>query len=392
LYVEIATVSAPLMSDLNEFVDRLSAGIFADTQADVDAEQALFTELTTEKIPACEAQFNKYSELVTEADALAEPGRSSTPENMSRASMITSDNPYAVHSKEEIIGKWGEVCGLIPQRKQQIESEAADQAKREELRKKFAQLAETSSSFYQGLHKRVDAVQDDTKTELEKQLETLAAIKAESEGHALAELESVAKEMEAAVILENEHSNLTIEMVRGQQQGLMIYISTSETDIGNQIYTRDKSNITDEQMEEFRSSFKHFDKDRSGTLDKLEFRACLLSLGIDIPQVPTPGNDAEFERILKKCDPDSNGSINFTEFVAFMAEERADADSKDDLLAQFTTLAGGAAFIMPNMLNELGPELKEYCIQNMAPYEGGPEGALDYQSFAAAAFGEGAEV
>lgn len=36
-------------------------------------------------------------------------------------------------------------------------------------------------------------------------------------------------------------------------------------------------------MKEFRESFDHFDKDKSGALSDLEFRGCLLSLGVDIP-------------------------------------------------------------------------------------------------------------
>lgn len=43
--------------------------------------------------------------------------------------------------------------------------------------------------------------------------------------------------------------------------------------------TRDSKGISNEQMEEFRKSFLHFDKSRSKRLETKEFKACLISLG-----------------------------------------------------------------------------------------------------------------
>ena len=37
---------------------------------------------------------------------------------------------------------------------------------------------------------------------------------------------------------------------------------------------------------------------------------------------------------------------------------------------------------------DLAPELAQYCIDNMAPFAGGPAGALDFKSFACALYGE----
>jgi actinin alpha len=58
------------------------------------------------------------------------------------------------------------------------------------------------------------------------------------------------------------------------------------TELQNQILTRDSRGITEEQMKEYRDSFNHFDKDGSKKLDHVEFRACLISLGYDMPQIP----------------------------------------------------------------------------------------------------------
>jgi hypothetical protein len=47
----------------------------------------------------------------------------------------------------------------------------------------------------------------------------------------------------------------------------------------DQIAAQTGSNITPEKLAEFKETFKHFDKDNSGLLDKLELKACLQSLG-----------------------------------------------------------------------------------------------------------------
>jgi actinin alpha len=58
-----------------------------------------------------------------------------------------------------------------------------------------------------------------------------------------------------------------------------------------QILTRDSKGISEDQMNEFRMSFNHFDKNRTRRLEPKEFKACLISLGYKIRddrQVPFP--------------------------------------------------------------------------------------------------------
>ena len=49
-----------------------------------------------------------------------------------------------------------------------------------------------------------------------------------------------------------------------------------------QILTRDSKGISEDQMNEFRMSFNHFDKNKSRRLEPKEFKACLVSLGYKI--------------------------------------------------------------------------------------------------------------
>lgn len=47
----------------------------------------------------------------------------------------------------------------------------------------------------------------------------------------------------------------------------------------DQLKTTNQNNITDELLNELKDAFKHFDKDNSNQLDKLEFRAVLQAVG-----------------------------------------------------------------------------------------------------------------
>ena len=44
---------------------------------------------------------------------------------------------------------------------------------------------------------------------------------------------------------------------------------------------RDSKGITEEQLNEYRASFNHFDKDRQG-LDQEQLKSCLISIGYNI--------------------------------------------------------------------------------------------------------------
>ena len=57
-----------------------------------------------------------------------------------------------------------------------------------------------------------------------------------------------------------------------------------------QILTRDSKGISEDQMNEFRLSFNHFDKNRTRRLEPKEFKACLVSLGYNIRDDRQVGN------------------------------------------------------------------------------------------------------
>ncbi|KAK4806287.1 hypothetical protein QYF61_008473 [Mycteria americana] len=180
-----------------------------------------------------------------------------------------------------------------------------------------------------------------------------------------------------------------LQHIRVGWEQLLTTIARTINEVENQILTRDAKGISQEQMQEFRASFNHFDKDHSGALGPEEFKACLISLGYDVEN--DRQGDAEFNRIMSVVDPNNSGIVTFQAFIDFMSRETTDTDTADQVIASFKVLAGDKNYITAEELRrELPPDQAEYCIARMAPYQG-PDavpGALDYKSFSTALYGE----
>merc|ERR1712202_123666 len=108
--------------------------------------------------------------------------------------------------------------------------------------------------------------------------------------------------------------------------------------------------LTKDQMNEYRNSFQHFDRDNSGQLNREEFNGCLLSLGYECDLKKKKG-EAGFQRI--------------------MTRENTDTDTKPQIVDSFTVLADNKPYITAEELRrELPADQAEYCISRMSPYEG----------------------
>ncbi|KAI7747542.1 hypothetical protein M8C21_016744, partial [Ambrosia artemisiifolia] len=87
--------------------------------------------------------------------------------------------------------------------------------------------------------------------------------------------------------------------------------------------------LDDEQLTELREIFRSFDRNNDGSLTQLELGSLLRSLGL------TPSPD-QLDALIQKADTNSNGFVEFSEFVALVAPELLPAKSPytDDQLKQ----------------------------------------------------------
>ncbi|NXE47690.1 ACTN2 protein, partial [Casuarius casuarius] len=300
---------------------------------------------------------------------------------------ISSSNPYSTVTVEEIRTKWEKVVKqLVPQRDQSLQEELARQHSNERLRRQFAAQANVIGPWIQTKMEEIARSSIEMTGPLEDQMNQLKQYEHNIVNYKtnIDKLEGDHQLIQEALVFDNKHTNYTMEHIRVGWELLLTTIARTINEVETQILTRDAKGITQEQMNEFRASFNHFDRRKNGLMDHDDFRACLISMGYDL-------GEAEFARIMSLVDPNGQGTVTFQSFIDFMTRETADTDTAEQVIASFRILASDKPYILADELRrELPPDQAQYCIKRMPPYTGpgSVPGALDYTSFSSALYGE----
>ncbi|XP_067392101.1 alpha-actinin-2 isoform X4 [Emydura macquarii macquarii] len=299
---------------------------------------------------------------------------------------ISASNPYSTITMDEIRAKWDKVKQLVPVRDQSLQEELARQHSNERLRRQFAAQANVIGPWIQTKMEEIARSSVELTGPLEDQMNQLKQHEHNIINYKtnIDKLEGDHQLIQEALVFDNKHTSYTMEHIRVGWELLLTTIARTINEIETQILTRDAKGITQEQMNEFRASFNHFDRKKSGLMDHDDFRACLISMGYDL-------GEAEFARIMSLVDPNGQGTVSFQSFIDFMTRETADTDTAEQVIASFRILASDKPYILAEELRrELPPEQAQYCIRRMPAFSGpgAVPGALDYTSFSSALYGE----
>ncbi|XP_065445132.1 alpha-actinin-2 isoform X2 [Chrysemys picta bellii] len=299
---------------------------------------------------------------------------------------ISASNPYSTITMDEIRAKWDKVKQLVPVRDQCLQEELARQHANERLRRQFAAQANVVGPWIQTKMEEIARSSIELTGTLEDQMNQLKQHEHNIINYKtnIDKLEGDHQLIQEALVFDNKHTSYTMEHIRVGWELLLTTIARTINEIETQILTRDAKGITQEQMNEFRASFNHFDRKKNGLMDHDDFRACLISMGYDL-------GEAEFARIMSLVDPNGQGTVSFQSFIDFMTRETADTDTAEQVIASFRILASDKPYILAEELRrELPSEQAQYCIRRMPAYSGpgAVPGALDYTSFSSALYGE----
>ncbi|XP_062938777.1 alpha-actinin-2 [Cynocephalus volans] len=299
---------------------------------------------------------------------------------------ISSSNPYSTVTMDELRSKWEKVKQLVPIRDQSLQEELARQHANERLRRQFAAQANAIGPWIQNKMEEIARSSVQITGALEDQMNQLKQYEHNIINYKsnIDKLEGDHQLIQEALVFDNKHTNYTMEHIRVGWELLLTTIARTINEVETQILTRDAKGITQEQMNEFRASFNHFDRRKNGLMDHEDFRACLISMGYDL-------GEAEFARIMTLVDPNGQGTVTFQSFIDFMTRETADTDTAEQVIASFRILASDKPYILAEELRrELPPDQAQYCIKRMPAYSGpgSVPGALDYTAFSSALYGE----
>ncbi|XP_037989405.1 alpha-actinin-4 isoform X3 [Motacilla alba alba] len=357
--------------------------------------QDMFIVHTIEEIQGLIAAHDQFKSTLPDADKEREAILGIQREAQRIADLhgiqLPASNPYTSVTPQIINSKWERVQQLVPKRDQALQEEQSRQNSNEHLRRQFGSQANRVGPWIQTKMEEIGRISIEMNGTLEDQLNHLKEYEENIVEYKpnLELLEQQHQLVQEALIFDNQHSNYTMEHLRVGWEQLLTTIARTINEVENQILTRDAKGISQEQMQEFRASFNHFDKDHGGALGPEEFKACLISLGYDVEN--DRQGDAEFQRIMAVVDPNGSGSVTFQAFIDFMSRETTDTDTAEQVINSFRVLAGDKNYITAAELRrELPAAQAEYCIARMAPYPGpdGVPGALDYKSFSTALYGE----
>ncbi|XP_065749861.1 alpha-actinin-2 isoform X5 [Phocoena phocoena] len=314
--------------------------------------------------------------------------------NWMEGAMEDLQDMFIVHSIEEI-----QVKQLVPIRDQSLQEELARQHANERLRRQFAAQANAVGPWIQNKMEEIARSSIQITGALEDQMNQLKQYEHNIINYKnnIDKLEGDHQLIQEALVFDNKHTNYTMEHIRVGWELLLTTIARTINEVETQILMRDAKGITQEQMNEFRASFNHFDRRKNGLMDHEDFRACLISMGYDLVRqnecffATLPQGEAEFARIMTLVDPNGQGTVTFQSFIDFMTRETADTDTAEQVIASFRILASDKPYILAEELRrELPPDQAQYCIKRMPAYSGpgSVPGALDYAAFSSALYGE----
>jgi len=325
-----------------------------------NANETVKDPISCATVPDAQDLIHTFEQLVAE-----KPSQESKLGQLnSLASELTSSfgvNSFQPHSPSDIQGRWNAFLSDVDARKQALDAELAKQQHNENLRVQFAEKAKALQSFIQ---EQSAFVNSNSTAELEDQLKEIQNRKPTIFGGSdqLSAVEALNTQLSEAGVTHNPHTDLTFQSLRADFQQLVKETNNKETLIQKEIIQKTGSRVSAEQLAEFREVFDHFDKDRRGSLNRLEFKSCLQSLGEDLP-------DAELDKIIAAVG--TGGKVPFDSFCDFMANKSADSESKDQILEAFRALGGDKGFITEDELKRALPAEKvAYLIKAMPIHNG----------------------
>ncbi|CAL1399497.1 unnamed protein product [Linum trigynum] len=92
--------------------------------------------------------------------------------------------------------------------------------------------------------------------------------------------------------------------------------------------TSNRLKLDEAQIADLRGIFRSFDRNKDGSLTQIELASLIRSIGLN------PSSD-ELRALLQRADTNSNGLVEFTEFLAMLAPEEEPAYGEEQLRQLF---------------------------------------------------------
>ncbi|KAH9480827.1 Alpha-actinin-like protein 1 [Psilocybe cubensis] len=236
---------------------------------------------------------------------------------------------------------------------------------KEDLRKRFASLAHAFERSLQDVSSSLASLSGPLESQ-QAQVQHIQTHRLPQLSASLKELAEAEAACEAANVEENDYTVFTCQDLEFELELVVHGVAKKIGFIDNQIVSRNMTNLTPAQLEEFESTFRYFDKDETNTLNLAEMIAALASLGIVYSEEDM---DLIYEQLVSEY-----GNVTFEAFINLLVEITEDQTSPDQLREAFRGIAKDKPFVteLDLRLAHLPAASIEYLREAM-PKAPGPE-------------------
>ncbi|KAG4301887.1 hypothetical protein PCANB_002126 [Pneumocystis canis] len=250
---------------------------------------------------------------------------------------------------------WKKLINAEAQKSRQINDKIRDI--KENLRRSFAERANDFSLMLNTISIEISGLKGD----LEEQLEHITLLNEHIKPlkDELQQLKRLEEDCKEAKIEENDYTNFSYDDLEYELILASDSVHKKLQFIESQIVIRQKTNLTQAQMKEFDTVFKHFDRYGINALQGEVFTAALAALGLAY-------DEQEMEDIIAKASNET-GVVTYNQFIDFLVDEMEDHDSPDQVLLAFRDVADGKPYITELDLRQslVPPTEVEYLVSQM---------------------------
>ncbi|KAI0699926.1 actinin-like protein [Cerioporus squamosus] len=236
-------------------------------------------------------------------------------------------------STADVDAAWNELLQAEAARSRAINAEI--RAIKDELRRKFADLANNFEKRLRLISSELSSIEGPLEEQLEQVKELQTRIPPFSD--TLQIVAAADEECRAANVDENDYTVFTMEDLRFELELVTQSISKKIAFIDNQIVSRNMTNLTPAQLEQFETTFRYFDKDESNTLNQSEMSAALASLGVVY-------SDEDMDLIYDQL-MDDYGAVTFEAFINLLVDIMEDQTSPAQLREAFRGIAADKPYV-----------------------------------------------
>ncbi|KAH9851694.1 actinin-like protein [Lenzites betulinus] len=236
-------------------------------------------------------------------------------------------------SLADVDGAWNTLLNAEAERSKAINAEIRQI--KENLRHKFADLANDFERRLRLISTELVSIEGPLDEQMEQVRDVQTRMPALSDSlHIVAAVEDECRD---ANVDENDYTVFTVEDLRFELELLSQSITKKIAFIDNQVVSRNMTNLTPAQLEQFESTFRYFDKDESNTLSQPEMAAALASLGIVY-------SDEDMDLIYDQLLQDY-GAVTFEAFINLLVDIMEDQTSPAQLREAFRGIAADKPYV-----------------------------------------------